>query len=176
MARSSTTWKKGQSPYTDAEKRAALELAAAIGTKPAARRLGITPHSIRNWREQFPEMWSDLRSDAPKRKTRAAENLEDLEEGYSALEFEAMDRAEKLIKTADAKELAALIKAMGSSRGLASVGARSYRGDDVQRIEHTIDFPALEAAAQAILRRAEDRPALEVTNLAEERSANVDGS
>lgn len=103
----------------------------------------------------MPEFWSDLRAgDRTVHKTRVAQNLEDLADQYSSLEFEALERAEKLLPHTDAKELAALMKAMGASRGVATVGARGYRGEDHDVTELTINFPALEAAAEAILNRA----------------------
>lgn len=156
--------------YTDDEKKAALQLAAKIGNAPAARQLTIGRESLRRWREEFPEFWSGLlvASDAPQRRQRAAENLEDLSDAYTEREFEALQRAEKLIKTADGKELAALMRAMGASRGLATAHARGYRGEDAQVIEHNINFEALERAAQAILARAPSPPPiLVVENLAD---------
>lgn len=103
----------------------------------------------------------------PYTRRRAADNLEDLAEQYTEREFEALERAEKLIKTADAKELAALIKAMGGSRGVATAGSRAYRGEDVQTVQHNINFDSLQRAAEAILQRA-NPPALTVTNEAED--------
>lgn len=142
--------------YTEDEKKAALELAARIGTRAAAKELGTYPVTIRRFRDQLPEFWSDLMAGGdtrPYTRRRTADNLEDLAEQYIEREFEAIDRAEKLIKTADAKELAALMKAMGSSRGVATAGARGYRGEDSQVIEHNINFDVLERAAAAIMDR-----------------------
>lgn len=164
MARSSTTFKR---EYSEAEVKAALELAAAVGRNAAVRQLGISKSGFQAWTERYPQYWSDLQSgDRQAQKRRIAGNLEDLADQYTALEFEALERAEKLIKTADAKELAGLIKAMGASRGLATVGARATRGEDVEHVEHTHNFPLLEQAAAAILERAKP-PALEVRNEAE---------
>lgn len=147
--------------YTEESKRAALELGAAVGRNAAIRQLGISKATFQRWTEEFPEFWSDLRAgDREAQKLGIAQRLEDLAEQYTSLEFEALERAEKLIKTADPKELAALIKAMGSSRGVATVGARGYRGEDAHTVDHNINFPALEAAANAILDRAESQPLL----------------
>lgn len=157
--------------YSDQEKKVALELASRIGSSAAARQLHIGGGSSRiaKWKSEFPEYWSDLQSGAhvaPARRSRTAENLEDLAEAYTDLEFEALKRAEKLIRSADAKGLAALMRAMGSSRNTATGGARAYRGEDVQTVEHNINFEALEKAAEAILARAPAPPIL-VENLAE---------
>lgn len=159
--------------YSDDEKKAALDLAARIGIRAAARELGLGGGAvtIRRFREALPEYWSELMAGghvAPARRQRTAENLEDLADEYAAREFEAIKRAEKLIATADAKELAALMKAMGGSRGVATAGARGYRGEDTQVVEHNINFEALERAANAILTRAAPQPALPVANLAED--------
>lgn len=164
MARNSGTFKR---EYSDEEVHAALELGAAVGRNAAVRQLGISKSTFQAWTERHPQLWSDLQSgDRQAQKRRIAGNLEDLADQYTSMEFEALERAEKLIKTADAKELAGLIKAMGASRGLATVGARATRGEDAQVIEHNINFGALEAAANAILERAKP-PALVVENEAE---------
>lgn len=165
-----------QKRYTVEEKKAALELAAAVGRRPAIRQLGISAASMQAWIEEFPELWSDLRSgDREVQKHGFADRLEDLADSYTAIEFQALERAEKLIKAADPKELAALIKAMGASRGVATVGARGYRGEDADKVDLNINFPALEAAAQAILDRAgpPGSPVL-VENVAEERAGGPD--
>lgn len=160
----------GVAHYTDDEKRAALELAVRLGISGAARELHIQRKTIMRFRDQLPEYWSELLQSpdaAPQRKQRSAESLEDLAEAYVEREFEAIERAQELIPDAEPKELAALIKAMGSSRGLATVGARAHRGEDTQVIEHNINFAALEAAAAAILDRASAPQLLQVENLAE---------
>lgn len=156
--------------YTDEEKRAALRLTAKLGITAAARELGLQRRTISRFRDQMPEFWSELQANgdvAPSRRARTAQSLEDLAEAYTEREFEALQRAESLIKTADAKGLAALMRAMGTSRAHATVGARGYRGEDVQTVEHNINFAALEQAAQAILARANPTPPLLVENLAE---------
>lgn len=170
MARNRTTFGP---EYTEAEQHAALELGAAVGRNAAVRKLGISKSTFQKWTERWPELWSSLRAgDRTVQRRRIAQSLEDLADSYTALEFEALERAEKLIKTADAKELSGLIKAMGSSRGVATVGARGYRGEDAEHIEIEVNFPVLEAAAKAILERAQPQPALEVANVADEIPAS----
>lgn len=162
----------GAAHYSLEEQKAALDLTAKIGITAAARELGTTRKTINRFRHWNPEYWSDLMaaSDAaPARRTRTAESLEDLADAYTEREFEALERAEKLIKTADGKELAALMRAMGASRHAATAGARAHRGEDAQVIEHNINFEALERASQVILERANARPIL-VENLAEEET------
>lgn len=164
---------KAHGRYLPEEKEAALKLTAKLGITAAARELGVSRKTIQRFREQMPEYWSELAAGAdvaPARRQRAAESLEDLADAYVEREHEAIVRAEKLIKTADAKELAALMRGMGASRGLATVGARAYRGEDVQHVEHNINFDALERAAEAILARAPAQPVL-VENLAEKEDA-----
>lgn len=160
---------QGIARYSDPEKEVALRLAARLGITAAARELGLSRKTIARFRDQMPEFWSDQMAApdaAPARRTRSAESLEELADAYIEREFEATERAEKLIKTANGKELAALMRAMGASRGLATAGARAYRGEDVQHVEHNINFVALEKAAQAILDRSPSPPIL-VENLAE---------
>lgn len=160
--------------YSDDEKRAALKLAAQIGIRAAARELGTYPPTIRRFREQMPEYWSDLVAAgdvSAERRRRTAQDLEDLADAYVEREFNALEVADKLIEDdeLDAKGLAALMRAMGASRGLATAGARGYRGEDVQTVEHNINFAALEMAAQAILDRASPPalPPIQVPNVAE---------
>lgn len=160
--------------YTDDEKRAALRLGARIGLRAAARELGTYPASIRRFREQMPEFWSELVAAGevgPERRRRTAESLEDLADAYVDREFSALEVADRLLEDdeLDAKGLAALMRAMGASRGLATAGARGYRGEDVQTVEHNINFAALEMAAQAILERAQSPalPPIQVENVAQ---------
>ena len=90
---------KGNARYTDEEKRAALRPAAKIGTNPAARELGIYGKTIRRFREQMPEYWSELLASpdaAPRRKDRPSQSLADLADSYTEREFEALQRAESL--------------------------------------------------------------------------------
>ena len=154
--------------YDEAQKKAALELGAAVGRNAAVRQLGIAKSTFQRWTEQYPEFWSDLRAgDREAQKHGFAQRLEDLADQYTAMEFAALERAEKLIRTADAKELAALVKAMGGSRGVATVGARGFRGEDHEVVDHNINFPQLERAVEAVLDRAGPPPALPVRNEAE---------
>lgn len=141
--------------YTDEEKKAALELGAALGRNAAVRELGISKSTFQQWTEAFPQLWSDLRAgDREAQKRGYARTLEDLAQQYAAMEFSALERAEGLIKGASVKDTAALIKAMGASRGVATVGARAVLGEDREIVEHNINFPALEQAMERLLERA----------------------
>lgn len=169
MARSRTSFKP---QYTIDQKKAALELGAAMGRSAAVRQLSISKATFQAWTEEFPEYWTALREgDLEAQRLGFAKRLEDLADAYSALELAALERAEKLIPTADAKEVAGLIKAMGSSRGVASVQARAQRGDPSDIQEVRVNFPAIEAAIERVLERAEPVPALVVTNLEESHDA-----
>lgn len=169
----------GPAHYSMDEQITALKLAARIGSNAAARELGVSTSTINRFKHWNPKIWSDLMAapDVPNaRRQRTAESLEDLADAYTEREFEAADRAKKLIPRADAKELAALMKAMGSSRHYATAGGRAHRGEDVQVVEHNINFAALEQAAQAILNRGNGGPQLPmpVDNLAEAEEIDAD--
>jgi len=155
--------------FNEDQKKAALELGAAMGRTAATRHLGIGKTTFQQWTEELPEYWAALRdADQEAQRLGFARKLEDLADAYSALEFAALERAEKLIPTADAKELAALLKAMGGARGVAAVNARAHRGDpsDVQEIR--VNFPAIERAAEALLNQAkQNQLPLKVPNLEE---------
>jgi hypothetical protein len=146
--------------YVESDKLAALKLGAQIGISAAARELSINRKSFYRWIEEFPEQWSDLQ------KVRSA-RLDDLVDRYSSAEDKAIDRAIQLLDgegdPLDARDTAALIKAMGSSRQAATVGARQVRGDPDQTATLQVNFPALEAAAEALLQRAGETKAIEGT-------------
>lgn len=155
--------------YTEADQHAALELAATVGIKPAARHLGINRTTIHRWIDKHPKLWSDLRAGDPAAHRRGfAANLEDLAERYAGAEHDLLERIEEgRIKPKDAKEAAALMKAMGSSRQAAVAGARTLSGEP-ETVEHTINFPALEAAMERLLDQGGTSPrALPVPNLDE---------
>lgn len=141
-----------QRHYADEEQKAALELAAAVGVGPAAAQLDVTRRTLYNWMNKWPKLWSDLRAEDPTAQRRGtAMRLEDLAERYRDNEHELLELVEKgHIVPKDAKELAALLKAMGSSRQTATLGARSASGEPDQ-VEHTLNFPALEAAMERLL-------------------------
>lgn len=154
--------------YTEDERIAALELAATVGIRPAARHFGIAPQTFYKWAEKYPKVWSELRAGNPDaHKRRIAQNLEDLAERYADAENQLLAAIESgQIKAKDPKEAAALIKAMGSSRQAAIAGSRTI-SNEPERVEHTIDFPALEQAMARILDGAPEPEALPVANLAE---------
>lgn len=141
--------------YDEAEKKAALELGAALGRNAAVRELGISKSTFQKWTDQYPDFWSDLRAADPQvQKMRFAQRLDDLAERYIGAEHDLLDRIEdQLIKRANAKEAAALVKALGSSRMAATAGARQVV-PEAEVHEHHIDFPQLEQALVRVLERA----------------------
>lgn len=151
--------------YTEEEHKAALELAATIGPRAAARELEIERRSLYRWMEKYPKFWSDLRAGDPAaHKRNVAGRLEELADRYRGAEHDLLDRVEETIipKLADPKEAAALLKAMGSSRQAAIAGARVISGEPDQ-VEHTINFPAIEAAMERLLGASPAQPAIEGT-------------
>lgn len=160
--------------YAPEERHAALELAATTSIRAAAQKLGVGRSTIYRWIDMYPQLWSDLRAGDPTAgKRKVAQRLEDLADRYTAAEHDLLEKIEEGgIKAGDAKEAAALLKAMGSSRQAATVGARTISGDhDV--VEHNINFPALEAAMERLLEGATAPPPapLAVRNEAESQDA-----
>jgi transposase-like protein len=154
--------------YSDEERQAALELAATAGVKPAAEHLGLSRSTIYRWIDKYPQLWSDLKAgDRSAGRRRIADRLEDLADRYAASEHDLLAKIEAgEIAAKDAKEAAALLKAMGSNRGVAVAGVRSITGEaDV--VEHNINFPALEAAMERLLDGAAPAKPLPVPNEAE---------
>lgn len=141
-----------QRHYADEEQKAALELAAAVGISPAAAQLDVTRRTLYKWIEKWPTLWSDLRAGDPTAQRRGvAMRLEDLAERYRDNEHDLLSLVESgHIVPKDAKELAGLLKAMGSSRQTATLGARSASGEP-DHVEHTLNFPALEQAMERLL-------------------------
>lgn len=158
--------------YTEAEKKAALELAASIGLKPAADELGIGRATIFRWRNQMPAYWhSLLTGDQAAQQHKIADNLEDLADAYAQGERIALERIVELLEAEDeegkpaldAKEIAALTKAMGSSRGVANAGARAVRGNDQPSLSINVNILELEKAMERLLSGATN-PALPAGN------------
>jgi molybdenum-dependent DNA-binding transcriptional regulator ModE len=154
--------------YDEEEIHAALELAASVGPSAAARHLGVSRRSLYRWMEKYPRLWSDLHAGDPQSGRRGvARRLEDLADRYLAAEHDLLEKVEDgKIEAKDAKEAAALLKAMGSSRHAAVAGVRAISGEpDIATLN--INFPALEQAMERLLEGA-PQPALPVPNLAEE--------
>lgn len=148
-----------------------MELAVAIGRRAAVRQLGISNHTFQKWTVKYPQEWSDLRAGDPDaQKNGFSKSLEELAHEYLAAEHDLLDKiADGENAPKDAKEAAALIKAMGSSRQAATVGSRTVVGA-ADLVEHTINFPALEQAMERLLDSAPSAPALEVRNEADNGS------
>jgi transposase-like protein len=140
--------------YTQEQQLAGLELAATIGIYAAARELQVSPTTLYRWQRNHPKELSDMRAGEKEAfKHGFAQRLEDLADKYTEAEDQALEKVIEKIEAGnlDAKELAALIKAMGSSRGVATVGARATRGEDQQNSTLNINFPNLEAAMERLL-------------------------
>lgn len=153
--------------YTEEERHAALELAAATSIRGAATHLGINRMSIYRWIDMYPELWSTLQHDPKYGKRKIAERLELLADRYAASEHDLLDKIEQgEMAPKDAKEAAALLKAMGSSRQAAVAGSRTMSGEP-ETVEHNINFPQLEQAMQALLAQAPPPLPLPVPNEAE---------
>lgn len=152
--------------YTEEERKAGLELAATIGISAAARHLDVTRKTIHRWATRYPQFWSDLRAGDPTAHRKGfAYRLEDLADRYTGAEHDLLDDIEDgKLQPKDAREAAALLKAMGSSRQAAVAGARTVSGDPDQIVEHTVNFPALEQAMERLLDQAPAAPALVVEN------------
>lgn len=144
--------------YTEEERHAGLELAATVGPRAAARQLDVSVKTLYRWMDRYPKLWSDLRAGDPTAHRRGfAHRLEDLADRYAASENDLLDEIDDgKLKPTDAREAAALIKAMGSSRQAAVAGARVVSGDPDQVVEHQINFPALEQAMERLLAGGKD--------------------
>jgi transposase-like protein len=150
--------------YDVSEHHAALELSASVGISEAARSLGLHRSAIYRWIQKYPQLWSDLRANDPNAGRRGmAQRLEDLADRYRSNEHDLLDKIEAgELAPKDAKEAAALLKAMGSSRQTATVGARQITGEP-EHHELTINFAGIEQAMERLLGQAPEPAAIEGT-------------
>lgn len=159
-------------PTTAEEEIRAVELAAVHGVKATAEHLGIGLKTLEGWcyrkhRKQYSEFREGKISEW---RAGFAAKMEDLAEQYGDAERVAAELALKQLQSGDldAKELAALIKSMGSSRTAAAATGSKARGEPDHKDILEINFPQLEQAMEAMLEGAAARRALPVPNLAEE--------
>jgi transposase len=152
--------------YTEEEMLAVLELAATTSIKNAARVTSVTRNTIYRWIDRYPERWSALVVEPSRGKRKVAQKLDVLVERYTELEHDMLEDLEKRDTPEDPKELAAVLKAVGSNRQAAVAGSRSISGDPEVH-EHNINFPQIEAMMARMLEQAAP-PALQVENEAED--------
>ena len=147
----------------------ALELAAAIGFRPAARQLEINEATIRNWTRQadYVEKWSELRKhNAPKWRERAAATLEELVDGYTQLEVDALKEATKALEKLEPRDVATLLRSVAVAKGVNADHVAKLRGQPDKVVEHRLDVGQLEQAMQELLEQANptDSTAEEITD------------
>lgn len=135
-------------PVSEEDAKAALVLAAQIGTRAASRELGHSATSITNWKRRYPQFWSNLIGETTTEQVaeRLANRVDEIADLYADVEVEAIDRAAKLLPRADGKETAALLKAISQGRTTAVSTSGRLRGEPDERHEHTISFTQLENA------------------------------
>jgi transposase len=153
--------------YTEEEMFAVLELAATTSIKNAARVTDVARNTIYRWIDRYPDKWSDLVVDPTKGKRKVAQKLDVLVERYTAVEHEMLNDLEKRETPQDPKELAAVLKAVGSNRQAAVAGSRSISGDPEVH-EHNVNFPAIEALMADMLASVKPPAALPVPNEADD--------
>jgi transposase len=149
--------------YTEEEMLAVLELAATTSIKNAARVTSVTRNTIYRWIDRYPERWSALVVEPSRGKRKVAV----LVERYTELEHDMLEDLEKRDTPEDPKELAAVLKAVGSNRQAAVAGSRSISGDPEVH-EHNVNFPAIEALMADMLASVKPPAALPVPNEADD--------
>jgi hypothetical protein len=143
----------------------ALELAAAIGFRPAGERLKIEEATIRSWSKHpdFAERWSEFRRvNAPKWRARAAEKLEDLVDEYGELQAKALRRANEEVDELPAKDVGNFLRSVAWAQSSAADQAGRLRGQPTQVVEHRVNSEQLEASMQRLLSEAVDSTAEEI--------------
>lgn len=132
----------------------ALELAAAIGIRPAARQLEVNEATIRGWTKhpEAVERYADLRKHhAPKWRERAAATLEELVDGYTQLEVDAMEKAAGAIEHLEPRDVANFLRSVAVAKGVTADHVAKLRGQPSQIVERRIDAAQLEQAMAALL-------------------------
>jgi hypothetical protein len=142
----------------------ALELAAAIGIRPAAQQLEIPYQTIHGWTRHpdFTERWSEHRRvNAPKWRDRAAIRLEELVDEYSAALAAAVERADEAIESMDPRDLGNFIRSIAVAQGIAADHVAKLRGQPAQVHELHANVRQLEAALETL--RLEAGQAIDTT-------------
>ena len=132
----------------------ALELAAAIGQRPAARQLEIPYETLKAWTKHpdNAERWSELRRlNAPKWRARAAVPLEDLVDEYAELQAKALKKAGKAVDEMDPKDVGNFLRSIAWAQSSAADQANRLRGHATHVHEHRItDVTRLDAAMEQL--------------------------
>jgi len=132
----------------------ALELAAAIGIRPAARQLEVSEGTIRGWTKhpEALERYAELRKqNAPKWRERAAATLEELVDGYTKLEVDAMEKAAAAIDELEPRDVANFLRSVAVAKGVNADHVAKLRGQPNVVVERRIDAAQLEQAMAALL-------------------------
>lgn len=136
----------------------ALELAAAIGIRPAARQLSIPVSTLDVWTKQpdHLERWAELRRvHAPKWRARAAITMEQLVDEYALLEAKALEKAKEALPDLDPRDVANFVRSIAVAKGVTADHVGKLRGQPTQIVEHTVNAERLEAAMAKLLEEAE---------------------
>ena len=132
----------------------ALELAAAIGIRPAARQLEVSEGTIRGWTKhpEALERYAELRKhNAPKWRERAAATLEELVDGYTQLEVDAMEKAAGAIEHLEPRDVANFLRSVAVAKGVTADHVAKLRGQPDRIIERRVDAAQLEQAMAKLL-------------------------
>ena len=134
-----------------------LELAAAIGVKPAAKQMDIPRGTVDSWtrQPQYSELWAELRRlNAPKWHARAAVPLEDLVDEYGETLAKALKRATRQLDEIPPRDLGNFIRSIAVAHGVASDHVGKLRGQPTQVVEHVHSAERLEKGMQLLLEQA----------------------
>ena len=119
----------------------ALELAAAIGQRPAAEQLEMPYETLHSWTKmpEHAERWSELRRvNAPKWRARAAVPLEDLVDEYAELQAKALKKAGKAVDEMDPKDVGNFLRSIAWAQSSAADQANRLRGHATHVHEHRV--------------------------------------
>ena len=146
--------------YDDDFKLKALELAAAIGQRPAARQLQIPAGTVQEWckHPKYVERYSELRKQqAPKWRERAAATLEELVDGYTQLEVDALSKAAEVIEKneLEPRDVANFLRSVAVAKGVTADHVAKLRGQPTHIVERRADPVQLEQAMAKLLNSVE---------------------
>jgi hypothetical protein len=163
--------RKGNPKFTDAERDKALQLAAVIGIRPAARQLKMSYCTLRDWTVKQPKRWAEIRKvEAPAWRERIAVPLEDLVSEYVDVQKELLEQLRGKREDLDTRDISTALRSVSVAMGIGSDKVEKFRDRPDHTVEHKISAEQLERAMERLLTEGET-----VDSTAEELPALVEG-
>lgn len=147
--------------YPEDVKLKALELAATLSCREAARQLDIPRGTLQKWikHPDYAERYATMRKEnAPKWRERAAATLEELVDGYTQLEVDALKNAAQALESGkmEPRDVANFLRSVAVAKGVNADHVAKLRGQPNIIVERRADPVQLEQAMAALLAQTVD--------------------